>query len=269
MAEEKTEDKKKNPIVEFLELIVTVGVIVFVVKSLVMEPFRIPSQSMDPTLTVGDYIITTKFSYGYGRNTFMFDLPLIQDRMLWNEPKRGDVAVFAHPQEGYRIIKRVVGVPGDVIELRNSELYINGQQARRSDQEPAQSDADNEWRGSFFEETFVRQDGSTHQHRIWDKYNYVDPDFCAANASVCLLRTGTDDFGPFEVPEDHVFFLGDNRDSSGDSRFRLGAVHRRHLIGKAQFVLFSFRIQMPQNSNSLRMNWVNPFRWDRFFKGVR
>ncbi|MGB0824158.1 MAG: signal peptidase I, partial [Alphaproteobacteria bacterium] len=130
MAKEKSEEKQKNVILEYAQLVISVVVIVFVVRSFVFEPFRIPSESMDPTLKTGDYVIVTKFSYGFGRQS-IFDIPLIDDRLFWREPKRGNVVVFADPSDPRRtkLIKRVVGVPGDTIEVRNSLLYINGEAA--------------------------------------------------------------------------------------------------------------------------------------------
>jgi len=105
----KAETPKKNVIAEYLQLVVSVVVIVFVVRSFIFEPFRIPSPSMDPTLKTGDYVIVTKFSYGFGRQS-IFDIPLIQDRLFWREPKRGNVVVFADPifPRQKKLIKRVV-----------------------------------------------------------------------------------------------------------------------------------------------------------------
>ena len=126
MAEE-AESKPSNVIIEYLQLVISVVVIVFVVRSFIFEPFRIPSESMDPTLKTGDYVIVTKFSYGFGRQS-VFDIPIINDRVFYSEPKRGNVVVFADPTVPRRkkLIKRVVGVPGDLIEVRDSILFING-----------------------------------------------------------------------------------------------------------------------------------------------
>ena len=142
MAKEKSEGKQKNVILEYAQLVISVVVIVFVVRSFVFEPFRIPSESMDPTLKTGDYVIVTKFSYGFGRQS-IFDIPLIEDRLFWREPKRGNVVVFADPGDPRRtkLIKRVVGVPGDTIEVRNSLLYINGEAADRINIGPGESNA--------------------------------------------------------------------------------------------------------------------------------
>ena len=128
----KEEAPKKNVIAEYLQLVISVVVIVFVVRSFIFEPFRIPSPSMDPTLKTGDYVIVTKFSYGFGRQS-IFDIPIIGDRIFWREPKRGNVVVFADPvtPRQKKLIKRVVGVAGDTIEVRDSLLYINGVMAER------------------------------------------------------------------------------------------------------------------------------------------
>ena len=250
----KEETPKKNVIAEYLQLIVSVVVIVFVVRSFIFEPFRIPSPSMDPTLKTGDYVIVSKFSYGFGRQS-IFDIPLINDRILWREPKRGNVVVFADPitPRTKKLIKRVVGVSGDVIEVRDSLLYINGVAAERDYIGPGSSNADIETSGNFYTETFESQNGKDHEHVIWDKY---------PNAMF-------DNFGPYTVPEDHLFFMGDNRDNSSDSRSSsLRAVHRKFVMGRAQFVLFSLNIEQAPNRRN-RLKRSNPFRWGRFFKGIR
>jgi len=263
MAKEKSEEKQKNVILEYAQLVISVVVIVFVVRSFVFEPFRIPSESMDPTLKTGDYVIVTKFSYGFGRQS-IFDIPLIDDRLFWREPKRGNVVVFADPSDPRRtkLIKRVVGVPGDTIEVRNSLLYINGEAADRVNIGPGESNADLDRLGFFYEEPFPSQNGEPHSHMIWDK---VEAAFF-------------DNVGPYTVPEDHLFFMGDNRDSSKDSRAgSLGPVHRTYLMGRAQFVLFSLNIEQkmdpryPNNTSRATNQWniVNPFRWGRFLKGIR
>lgn len=264
----KREASEKNVIAEYLQLIVSVVIIVVVVRSFIFEPFRIPSPSMDPTLKTGDYVIVTKFSYGFGRQS-IFDIPLISDRIFWREPKRGNVVVFAEPDSPRqkKLVKRVVGVPGDEIVVRNSLLYINGVAADRVLIGPGSSNADRfdqrgqavESLGDFFMETFESQNGKPHEHVIWDKY-YGDQ------------LVGPDMFGPYIVPEDHLFFMGDNRDNSSDSRARsLGAVHRKYVMGRAQFVLFSLNIRQIKDGFRIKNSWTlnNPFRWGRFFKGIR
>ena len=260
---EKKKSPKKNVIAEYLQIVVSVVVIVFVVRSFIFEPFRIPSPSMDPTLKTGDYVIVSKFTYGFGRQS-IFDIPLIDDRVFWREPKRGNVVVFADPIQPRtkKLIKRVVGVPGDVIEVKDSLLYINGVAAERVAIGPGSSNADRHFTvtdpdgdrpvGTFFTETFDSQNGQPHEHVIWDKYT----------------NDAYDNVGPFTVPEDHLFFMGDNRDNSSDSRSAgLGTVHRRYVMGRAQFVLFSLNIEEVRRGGT---NWniANPFRWGRFFKGI-
>ena len=250
----KEEAPKKNVIAEYLQLVISVVVIVFVVRSFIFEPFRIPSPSMDPTLKTGDYVIVTKFSYGLGRQS-IFDIPIIGDRIFWREPKRGNVVVFADPvtPRQKKLIKRVVGVAGDTIEVRDSLLYINGVMAERDYIGPGSSNADIETSGDFFLETFESQNGKPHEHVIWDKYP----------------QAMFDNFGPYTVPEDHLFFMGDNRDNSSDSRSpSLRAVHRKYVMGRAQFVLFSLNIEQTPNRRN-KWNRGNPFRWGRFLKGIR
>ena len=156
----------------------------------------------------------------------------------------------------------LAGVPFLQLNVRNSLLYINGEAADRVNIGPGESNADLDRLGFFYEETFPSQNGEPHSHMIWDK---VEAAFF-------------DNVGPYTVPEDHLFFMGDNRDSSKDSRAgSLGPVHRTYLMGRAQFVLFSLNIEQkmdpryPNNTSRAKNQWniVNPFRWGRFLKGIR
>src|ERR1700753_3633657 len=124
--------RKTNVWVENIKTIVYAGLIAVVVRTVAFEPFNIPSGSMIPTLLVGDYLFVSKYSYGYSRYSLPFSLPLFSGRIFGSLPKRGDVAVFKYPRDtSIDYIKRIVGLPGDHIQVRNGELYINGQVAPR------------------------------------------------------------------------------------------------------------------------------------------
>jgi signal peptidase I len=189
--------------------------------------YAIPSESMVPHLEVGDRVIVSKFAYGYSRHSLPlnlgFLLPAGERRLFEHLPKRGDVIVFVHPFTGKVIIKRCVGLPGDSIEVREGLLYINGEEATQG--EPtrllrlSRPERKREW-AERREETLP--DGYTHAiHNLTD--------------------AGTlDNFGPYLVPADNLFFMGDNRDNSSDSRTPgMGPVPMENVIGRAELVYYT------------------------------
>lgn len=185
--------------------------------------YEIPSESMVPHLEVGDRVTVSRFAYGYSRHSLPFNLgrtlPAGHERLLQQLPRRGDVVVFIHPQTGETMIKRAIGLPGDLIELRDGALFINDEAAPTSAPESLLRRADpdrREWAQRAAERL---PEGHTHAiHNL-------------TNASEF------DNFGPYRVPAGHLFFMGDNRDNSLDSRWRgMGPVPIENLIGRAELV---------------------------------
>lgn len=185
--------------------------------------YEIPSESMAPHLEVGDRVTVAKFAYGYSRYSLPFDLgrsmPASEHRLFENYPRRGDVVVFIHPHTGEVMIKRAIGLPGDLIEVRNGELVINNRAVETTQPHlliRAAYPRGREW-AERYEETLP--DGYTHAvHNL------------TPNAPL-------DNFGPYRVPEGNVFFMGDNRDNSRDSRWSgMGPVPIENLIGRAELV---------------------------------
>jgi signal peptidase I len=197
--------------------------IALAVRTFAYEPFNIPSGSMKPTLLVGDYLFVSKFAYGYSNHSFPFSLPLIgEGRLFGRLPDRGDVAVFKLPSDNRTdYIKRIIGLPGDRIQVRQSVLYVNGRPAERVQIEDFHDD------GNYAPDPKERYRESL-----------------AGGASYFVLDSSThgalDNTRVYEVPEGHVFAMGDNRDNSLDSRVdHVGFIPIENLIGRAEIIFFS------------------------------
>jgi signal peptidase I len=212
---------------EWMELLSTAFwaiAVALIIRTFLFEPFNIPSGSMKPNLLVGDYLFVSKYSYGYSRYSLPFGLPLIPGRVLARQPKQGDVAVFklpTNPRTDY--IKRVIGLPGDHIQMRRGRLYINGERLKR---EPM---------GVVIDE---RSDGSDIRMNVYEE---TLPD------GVTHIIYEESDNGPLDntaeyvVPEGHFFMMGDNRDNSQDSRVTelVGYVPLENFVGRAERIFFS------------------------------
>jgi signal peptidase I len=206
---------------ETLRTIVVAVLIAVGVRTFAYEPFNIPSSSMEPTLLIGDYLFVSKLSYGYSRHSLPFGLPLFSGRILFSEPEVGDVAVFAYPRDNKTdYIKRIVGLPGDKIAVREGVLHINDAPVRRELLSASEEAELGYGQGGFlYYETLPN--GRRHLIReINDEQRY-------------------DNFPPVVVPEGHYFAMGDNRDNSLDSRADVGFVPFENLVGRADILFFS------------------------------
>ena len=223
--------------------------IALVIRSLWLEPFRIPSGSMYPTLKVGDYLFVTKYTYGYSRYSFPLGLPLFSGRVWYDEPERGDVVVFKFPQNTHTdFIKRIIGLPGDKVQVRDGRLYINDKMVSRKENGRYIVDEYVVLPEFFHKYTEILPNGVEHQIiEISDEERVVD---------------NTEEF---EVPEDAFFVMGDNRDRSDDSRIRVGFVPKENLVGKAKFIFFS---HSDKGSIFKPWTWFTAIRWNRFFMGI-
>ena len=224
--------------------------IAVVVRTIGYEPFNIPSGSMIPTLLVGDYLFVSKWSYGYSRHSLPFSLPLIPDhtRIFFRPPERGDVAVFKLPRDGKTdYIKRLVGLPGDRIQVIGGILNINGRPVQRE-----------------------RSDGACDSEGFSVRpIRYVETLPNGRKHFICELTDSgpNDNTGVYTVPPGHYFAMGDNRDNSQDSRDQadVGFVPAENLVGRAEFLFFS-----TDGSASWWEVWKLPFalRFSRFFRGI-
>lgn len=218
------------------------------IRTFAYEPFSIPSGSMIPTLLVGDYLFVSKFSYGYSRHSLPLSLPLIPGRLLYTQPERGDVVVFKLPTDNSTdYIKRIIGLPGDRIQVRGGVLHVNDRPVER------------ERVGDY-----VRYQSSGTVVR--------DPRYIETlpNGRQHVIVEAQGDFGPgdetrvYTVPEGHFFAMGDNRDSSLDSRFsEVGFVPKENLVGRAEFLFFSI-----EGSAWKVWTWPTAIRFDRLFSGI-
>ena len=225
-------------------------IIAVTIRSLIIQPFYIPSSSMEPTLLVGDRLFVTKYTYGYSKHSFPFSPPIFNDRFFFNKPKRGDVVVFKTPADNRTdYIKRLIGVPGDRIRFIDSNLHLNNSEILKS----KISKDDIIYCGNRKIDVF------TFEELLPNGKKYK---------TVYLKNLTFQNSDVFIVPEEHYFFLGDNRDCSKDSRFltSVGYVHKDNLVGKAQFIFFSSDINV--GSIFAFWKWNKSVRFDRFFKKI-
>jgi len=269
--------KKKEDWRDTLSFLIKLGVIVFVFRSFLFSPFSIPSQSMLPRLYIGDYLFISKWNYGFSRHSLPWSLPLIPGRILARDPQRGDVVVFkAPPKASDDYIKRVIGLPGDTIQMRNGQLILNGvavpkvpvadfvipltpnYPAATPDQPngecPTQFQSTDAGKPVCRYKQFRETLPNGRSYYVLDRGDYPD----------------RDDTGLYTVPAGHVFLMGDNRDDSGDSRFpavdhgAIGMVPMENLEGKAVVTFWS------TDGNAswvLPWTWFTAARWSRMGQG--
>ncbi len=241
----------KKSIVDNVKTLFYALIIAVIIRSFFLQPFYIPSSSMEPNLLVGDRLFVTKYSYGYSKHSFPFSPSIFEGRILFSKPKKGDVVVFKTPADNRTdYIKRLIGIPGDEIQFIDGNLYINNNELLKT----KISNIDNVFCGNesievkFFNEKLSNGKEYTSVYRS---------DYTFKNSN------------KFVVPDEHYFFLGDNRDCSKDSRFlsEVGYVHQDNLVGKAQFLFFSSDARV--GSIFSFWNWSNIIRFDRFFKQIK
>ena len=248
----KEEASVENPFVETVSTLLWALGIAFVLRTFLFQPFHIPSGSMLPGLMKGDYIITTKYSLGYGRHAATpLPFPVKKGRLFEREPARGDIIVFRPEGHTKNFIKRLVGQPGDQIQMKEGRLHINGK--------PIQIQ-------KVGQESYIDQSGRKVLAEAWSEAFGDKP-----HIIYDTQKNGrADNTNIYTVPAGHYFMMGDNRDRSGDSRMSIsnggaGYIPTENLIGKAKFILLSvdddFALFKP-------WTWAN-MRSSRFFKAIK
>tara|TARA_Y100000590_G_scaffold470285_1_gene663335 strand:+ start:68 stop:802 length:735 start_codon:yes stop_codon:yes gene_type:complete len=243
--------KISNFIIDNTKTLFYALLIAVIIRSLLIQPFYIPSSSMEPNLLVGDRLFVTKFTYGYSKHSFPFSPPIFKGRFLSDTPKRGDIIVFKTPADNRTdYIKRVIGLPGDTIQFIDGNVFLNNNQILKT----LKNKNDKLFCGNekisviTYEEKLPN--GITYMASYRKDYSYSNSD-------------------EYVVPENHFFFLGDNRDCSKDSRFlsEVGYVHIDNLVGKAQFLFFSSDIRIGRIYEFWKLN--KSLRFERFFKKIK
>ncbi len=232
-------------IVKNLKAIFWAGLIALTLRSCTVEPFRIPSGSMVPTLIVGDYLFSNKTAYGFSRYSFPFGIPFTgkSNRIFYKEPKRGEIALFKLPTNTrIEYIKRIIGLPGDKIQMKDGRLYINDTLVERT------------WVGQY-------EDGGLMFNR------YIEKLPGGVEHSIIELSDDMpqDNTPAFFVPKDHFFMLGDNRDNSKDSRFSdVGFVPKLNLFARASFIFYS-------NEDGILPGLIEVWKWrgQRMFTWIK
>ena len=237
-----------NVLIDNLKTLAYALVIAILLRSLFFQPFYIPSSSMEPTLLVGDRLFVSKYSYGYSKHSFPFSPHIYDKRVFAKEPMRGDLVVFKTPSDNRTdYIKRLIGLPGDIIQFVNGDIFLNNKKLAKK---------------KIKENLSIRCGSANFPVNSYEETLPNGVKYIAVYSSIGTLKNSDE----FIVPKDHYFFLGDNRDCSKDSRFlsEVGYVKKINLVGNAKIIFFSN--DTIKGSFLKFWNWGESLRVDRTFK---
>ncbi len=242
-----TDNKKETDggLYETAKVIVQALLLALVVRTFLFQPFNIPSGSMEDTLLIGDYLFVSKYSYGYSRYSFPFGLAPFSGRIFSSEPERGDVAVFKLPTDtSIDYIKRVIGLPGDTIQMIDGVLHINGEPVKRERIDD-----------------YIEQSPSGVVRRV-PRYKETLPNGVSYETLDITTNGQADNTREYKVPPGHYFMMGDNRDNSQDSRYldKVGYVPLENFMGRAEILFFSIKDKTPAWHV---WSWPWDVRWNR------
>ena len=231
--------KITNYILDNLKTILGALIIAIIIRSFIFQPFYIPSSSMEPTLLIGDRIFVSKYTYGFSKHSFPFSPKIFKERILYKKPKQGDLVVFKTPADNRTdYIKRLIGKPGDTIQFISGNLYLNGNEIIKTaiNKNDTIYCGNNKINTITFEEKLPG--GKKYIATYYKDYSLQNTD-------------------KFIVPDEHFFFLGDNRDCSKDSRFlsEVGYVKRINLVGKAKMIFFS--------NDTIKSSFLKFWNWNQ------
>lgn len=241
----------KEEMSEFAKTAIIAVLLALIIRTFLYEPFNIPSGSMLPTLLVGDYLFVSKPAYGYSRHSIPFGVANFEGRVMADMPKRGDVAVFKLPTNpSVDYIKRIVGMPGETIQMRGGRLYINGERVEREVVGYVESEDNRDYLRRATTEYIETLPGGA-MHRIYEESDNGDLD----NTKL------------FRIPEGHYFMMGDNRDNSQDSRVTnlVGFVPYENLVGRADILFFSVSSEAKLFNP---LTWPKTIRFGRIFDTI-
>ncbi len=239
-----------NSVWETIRTVIYAVMITVIFRTFLYEPFNIPSGSMKPNLLVGDFLFVSKASYGYSRYSLPLGLPLIPERIFASAPERGDVAVFKHPQKtSVDYIKRIIGLPGDKLQMINGVLHINGQAVQKEALENWVEDA-----------VYAPQSILSYRETLPNGKSYTVIELSGDRGS-------HDNTKVYTVPEGHYFGMGDNRDNSMDSRFsEVGFIPEENFVGRAEILFFSTNGHAPWWQI---WEWPSMIRYSRIFDAIK
>lgn len=241
-------NKLLNSVIDNIKTILIAAFIAIFIRSFLVQPFYIPSSSMEPSLLIGDRIFVTKYSYGYSKHSFPFSPPIFKNRIFSRLPERGDLVVFKTPSDNRTdYIKRLIGLPGDTIIFKNNNFFLNGKKIPRTKKK-------------------ILVNNRCGPYKF--NYNYFLEQLPNGVKYIAAYKTEDTFNNNFEyiVPKDHFFLIGDNRDCSNDSRIDVGYVNKINLVGKARLIFFSN--DSVKGSVLKFWQWNESLRLNRFFKKI-